>query len=660
MTAFRVPGPSKLLPVGLTFADKRPRRWLRVLIGLGVVVVVAAVAIRVLVKQVEKIGPPPLPKGQVDDYLQAWGDGNTRAMAAQYDKPPPKTFAAAATSLLDAAPGTKAEFTRTDIQRNKKGDNGTAKYHARVVIPGYGAVEWDGVLPLVRVSLPKDTVWRIHYQPDVLYPRLVPGQHLAFHYQWQPRASITAADGSFLAGSQKIVMIGLEPDRVTKSLPHIKEVMNRLLGTDPASIDAALHAPGVQPNWFVPVVQVPDDARYNQELRPVLAPISGVFFHTGTGVVTPSGLIGQQLIGRVGEITAERLKQLGPPYRVGDQVGLGGLQETFEQRLAGRPSGTVTIENGTKTVGIVKRFPGKTPEPVQVTIDPATQQAADAALSGQSGNAALVALDTETGQIRAFVSKPDNGFSRALDGAYPPGSTFKVITSTALLAAGYSASSPAPCPPTLTVDGRVFKNFEGESSGSLDLAHAFQISCNNAFIGLGDKLPGDALQKAAALYGFNVDWKLPVASYGGTFPKPKDRAELAASAIGQGRILASPVQMASVAATVASGTWHAPTLTILPAPSAPAARSLPPATALTLRNFMGSVVQGSGTAAGAGLPPGTFGKTGTAEFGNGNPPETHAWFIGYHDKLAFAVIVEGGGVGGRVAAPIAARFLDGL
>jgi len=646
--------------VGLTFADKRPRRWLRVLIGLAVIVVIGLVAVAVLVKQVEKIGPPPLPKGQVDDYLQAWGEGNTRAMTAQFDKPPPKTFAAAATSLLDAAPGTKGEFTRTDIARNKKGDNGTAKYHARVVIPGYGPVEWNGVLQLVRVDLAKDTVWRIHYQPDVLYPRLRPGQRLAFHSQWQPRGSISAADGSFLAGSQKIVKIGLEPDRVTKNLPHIKEVLNRLLGTTPESIDAALHGPGVQPNFFVEVAQVPDDARYHDELRPQLAPIDGVFFQHSTGVLAPSGLIGEQLVGRVGEITAERLKQLGPPYQVGDQVGLGGLQETFEQRLAGRPSGTVTIEDGTKVIGTVKRFPGKTPEPVQVTIDPATQQAADAALAGQSGNAALVALDTQTGQIRAFVSKPDNGFSRALDGSYPPGSTFKVITSTALLTAGDTAGTPAPCPPTITVDGRTFKNFEGESSGALDLAHAFQISCNNAFIGLGDKLPSGALQKAAALFGFNVNWKLPVPSYGGTFPTPKDRAELAASAIGQGRILASPVQMASVAATVASGTWHAPTLTTLPVTNAPPTRSLAPATAVTLRNFMASVVQGNGTAAGAGLPPGTFGKTGTAEFGSGNPPQTHAWFIGYRNNLAFAVIVEGGGVGGRVAAPIAARFLNAL
>jgi cell division protein FtsI/penicillin-binding protein 2 len=75
---------------------------------------------------------------------------------------------------------------------------------------------------------------------------------------------------------------------------------------------------------------------------------------------------------------------------------------------------------------------------------------------------------------------------------------------------------------------------------------------------------------------------------------------------------------------------------------------------------MASVVQSGGTAAGAGLPAGTYGKTGTAEFGTGNPPATHAWFIGFRGSVAFAVIVEGGGVGGRVAAPLAARFLAAL
>ena len=323
------------------------------------------------------------------------------------------------------------------------------------------------------------------------------------------------------------------------------------------------------------------------------------------------------------------------------------MQSAFETRLAGRPTGSVVIEAGPKTVKTVQTFKGRAPQPVTVTLDPKVQQAADTALADVTQPAALVAVDTRTGGIRAVVSKPDHGFERALDGAYPPGSTFKVITSTALLAAGRTGSTPAPCPATLTVNGKEFKNFEGESAGALDLAEAFKISCNNAFIGLADKLPDDALAKAAARYGFNVHYRLPVPSYGGTFPKPSDGAELAASAIGQGRILASPMQMASVAAAVASGQWHAPSLTTQPVPSDVSADGLDSDIASSLRSFMAGVTQPGGTAGDAGLPADTYGKTGTAEFGHANPPETHAWFIGYEGDLAFAVIVEGGGVGGQ-------------
>jgi len=581
-------------------------------------------------------------------------------MAAQLDAAPDQ-LADTALSLVKAAPGTRARYTRTTLVRDPIGGGATATYRAHVDVAGFGPLDWNGVLPIVRVQQTKTrAVWRIHWQPDILYPGLTEGQHLTLQRSWLTRSSITAADGTLLGGPQEVVTIGLEPDRI-KNLQHIKDLLKILTGTDPASVDAALHAPGVRPNYFVPVAKVPYDARYSTVIRPQLFPLPGVFFQRGRSVLGASNLLGAQLIGSVGEITAERLKQLGPPYRVGDLVGLSGLQAAFETRLAGTPNAAIVLESGGKVVRVVKRLRGRAPQPVVITIDPKMQQAAESALTGVAQPAGLVAIDVPTGQIRAVVSKPDQGFERALDGAYPPGSTFKVITSTALLMAGSTGSTPAPCPSQITVDGRVFRNFEGEAAGALNLAGAFQISCNNAFIGLADQLPSDALPRAAALFGFGAKWSLPVPSYGGTFPKPKDRAELAASAIGQGRVLASPLQMASVAAAVASGRWREPALTTEPAPHPTAtAPELGGDVVATLRSFMASVVQSGGTAAGAGLPPGTLGKTGTAEFGSGNPPSTHAWFIGYRGNVAFAIIVEGGGVGGRVAAPLAARFLNAL
>jgi cell division protein FtsI/penicillin-binding protein 2 len=117
--------------------------------------------------------------------------------------------------------------------------------------------------------------------------------------------------------------------------------------------------------------------------------------------------------------------------------------------------------------------------------------------------------------------------------------------------------------------------------------------------------------------------------------------------------------MASVAATVAAGAWHAPRLVTGAPNDSVAPQPLDPGVAAGLQDMTAAVVS-RGTASAAGLPPGTHGKTGTAEFGPGNPPQTHAWFVGYRGDIAFAVLVPGGGVGGEVAAPFAARFLSAL
>jgi cell division protein FtsI/penicillin-binding protein 2 len=648
--------------MGLTFATKPRRRFWR-LRTLIVVVVVVAIAGGGLLALRHGSTTASLPASEADAFLAAWTTGDSPTMDAYIDAPP-SDLATIATSLVKSVPGSTARYTRTSLLRTKTG--ATASYAAHVSLPGYGALDWTGTLPFVRVKQPKETVWRIQWQPVDLYPGIGLGERITLQRgSWPTRAPIVGSDGSLLAGAQDVVDIGLEPAKITKSLPKIKKMMKSLVGTDAASIDAALKGPGVRPNYFVPIATVPKDTRYKTVLYPKLEPIPGVFFQATKAVLAPQDPLGQQLVGSVGEITKQRLHELGASYRVGDLVGLSGLQSVFETRLAGRPAAAVVIvstgpKGATKVVRTLKRFAGRDPEAVNVTIDASTQRAADAALAGETLPAALVAIDVPTGQIRAIVSKPDNGFDRAIDGAYPPGSTFKVITSTALLAAGRNGSTPAPCLPKLTVDGETFKNFEGEAPGPIDLATAFKISCNNAFIGLADKLPADALAQAAASYGFGVHWKLPVPSFGGSYPKPSDRAELAASAIGQGRVLASPLQMASVAAAVASGQWRAPALITKPAPPPTTARAIDPTILAPLRGFMASVTQSGGTAGDAGLPAGVFGKTGTAEFGNANPPETHAWFIGYRGNLAVAVIVEGGGVGGRVAAPLAAKFLNAL
>ncbi|HVA74201.1 MAG TPA: penicillin-binding transpeptidase domain-containing protein, partial [Acidimicrobiales bacterium] len=154
---------------------------------------------------------------------------------------------------------------------------------------------------------------------------------------------------------------------------------------------------------------------------------------------------------------------------------------------------------------------------------------------------------------------------------------------------------------------------------------------------------------------------LGLGAYGGNVSQPASPVDLAADAIGQGGVTMSPLAMAVVAATVDSGALHEPRLVSGAPDDSVAPAPLDPTVDTQLKTLMAQVVTSpAGTAAQAGLPAGTYGKTGTAEFGSGpNPPE-HAWFIGFRGDVAFAVFVYGGGVGGTVAAPLAAKLLKTL
>jgi cell division protein FtsI/penicillin-binding protein 2 len=286
------------------------------------------------------------------------------------------------------------------------------------------------------------------------------------------------------------------------------------------------------------------------------------------------------------------------------------------------------------------------------------QSAAEKALGGLDGKAGLVAIEPATGDILAVANRPsDDGFNRALAGQYPPGSTFKVITTTALLAEGLDPEETVDCPATIDAGGREFVNFEGSAAGAVPFSTDFAQSCNTAFVSLADRLEPNALAQTAETYfGFGADYELATDAFSGDVPRNRDETEQAAAMIGQARILASPLAMAGAAGAVLNGTWHQPRL--LADDPSEEAEPLPPEDAETLRTLMRSVVtSGTGTAL-AAVPGEPIGKSGTAEYGSGDPPPTHAWFIAARDQVAVAVIVEDGTSGGEVAAPIVADFLS--
>lgn len=626
-------------------AGGKPRRG--VVIAVAVAVVAAAAGAGwVLLGDRE----PALPAREVSAYLEGWQNFDVAAMAA-VTAAPPAEMAEAVTAMRDDLRVSEARFQRGALRR--QGDTVTAEYSAELELDGLGTWSYPGTLPLTRV----DGKWRVTWSPAALHPDLAPGQRFGRSRSWPARAPILGVDGSALVSATEVVDIGLQPERI-RDRAQVLALLQQQVGADPAAVSAALAAPGVRPDHFVPVARIRPE-RFAQ-VRPVLEPVPGVFFQRTTGRLAVAENFALHVLGRFAEVTAERLDELGGPYLVGDFVGLSGLEAAFERRLAGTPSGEVRLVDVAtdEPVRTLFQFTGTPPQPVRTTLDRRTQEAAETALAGVTSPAALVAVDPGTGDVRAVVSRPlDQPFNRALAGQYPPASTFKVVTTAALLAAGTTPASPVACPAEATVGGQTFRNFEGGSLGGTNFRSAFAESCNTAFVTLSSGLSDGGLTAAASSLGFGRSYDLGgLPTEGGEFPAPKDLAERASQAIGQGRVEASPLHMATVAGAVASGAWHPPRLLSdnLAAPATP----LDPQVAATLKDLTAEVVRsGTGTAA-AVAGQAVAGKTGTAEVGGPNPDRTHAWFIGYRGpQLAFSILVEGGGVGGRVAAPLAARFL---
>jgi peptidoglycan glycosyltransferase len=351
-------------------------------------------------------------------------------------------------------------------------------------------------------------------------------------------------------------------------------------------------------------------------------------------------------------------------------------------------------------------FTGRQPQggAVELTIDARAQQAAYDALAGKRG--AVVALDPRTGAILALVSRPsydpspltthhppaietayhqllhegdDPLLDRAINQAYPPGSTFKIVTTAAALSTGrYTPQTRIPAPNTLSFrdSNRKLHNFQGETcagGGSMTLADALRVSCNTAYGKLGIALGSDTLKRQADAFGFGKSLSIPLPVASSRFIAEQGEALTADSAIGQASDAVTPLQMAMVAAAVANhGVEMAPYLVaqerapdssvIGQASPHELRRSVSAAVADQLTSMMEGVVR-SGTGTAASIPGITVaGKTGTAENVPGKP--THAWFICFapaqNPRIAVAVIVENGGTGGVAAAPIARKVMEAV
>jgi cell division protein FtsI/penicillin-binding protein 2 len=364
-------------------------------------------------------------------------------------------------------------------------------------------------------------------------------------------------------------------------------------------------------------------------------------------------------------VTAELVEESDGRLEAGDVAGLSGLQLRYDEQLAG----TTGIE-----VAAVDEDGGRRPLfndgpvdglPLRTTLDHRLQLKAERVLAGQDVVAALVALRPSDGAILAAANGLANeGLNTATFGQYAPGSTFKVVSSLALLRRGMTPQSPIDCPASTVVDGKRFENYDDYPTsqlGRITLRQAVAHSCNTAFVGAHDRVDGEALMQAAESLGLGEDFDLGFPAYFGQVPPPESDTEAAADLIGQGRVLASPLAMAAVAGSVSAGRTVVPHLLDDFSPEADLAVPLTGAEARALRELMRAVVtEGSGSFL-ADLPGQVGAKTGTAEYGDPRPDgslATHAWMVAARGDLAVAVFVETGESGSRTAGPLLEAFLS--
>ncbi|MEV7595912.1 penicillin-binding transpeptidase domain-containing protein [Kitasatospora sp. NPDC089797] len=296
---------------------------------------------------------------------------------------------------------------------------------------------------------------------------------------------------------------------------------------------------------------------------------------------------------------------------------------------------------------------------VKLTLDADLQRVAEDAVKQQSANgkpASLVAVQPSTGNILAMAYAPQGGFNRAVAGGQAPGSTMKVVTAAALLEAGVTPDSVVPCKET-TNSPRSWHNDEPGSHPDYTLSDDFIHSCNTGFIDKGlEKLqPGTLGTVAREQFGLGLQWRIGIPSRDATIPTPGSKDEAAAAYIGQGQIQVNSLLMASVAATVQSGTFRQPVLREdVKRVTAPG--RLPADVAQSLRSMMSrTATQGTARTPMAGLSGQIGAKTGTAEAGSSEA--TNSWFIAYRNDLAVAAEVEGGGHGYSAAGVAAAQVL---
>ncbi len=310
---------------------------------------------------------------------------------------------------------------------------------------------------------------------------------------------------------------------------------------------------------------------------------------------------------------------------------IGGLAQLWHDRITKAAGWSVYLVDGDGAPAqrLAAQPPAPT-DPMRTTLDLRLQLRAQQAVAQEARPAVVVALSGSTGGILAAAQNTaaDPQGAIAFSGLYPPGSTFKTITTAAALEADLATpETPVACPGRLTIENRTIPNDDDFDLGTVPLTAAFSHSCNTSMAALSDKLPADALTKTARAFGIGVDFTIPgLTTVTGRVPNADSAAQRVENGIGQGTVTVSPFGLAVAEASLAHGSTVLPNLVDGDKVTADTPSETPPAAVTgALRDMMRKTVT-EGTASQSSDIPDLGGKTGTAEFGDNT--HSHGWFAG--------------------------------
>ncbi|MBO0812407.1 MAG: hypothetical protein J2P23_10230, partial [Microlunatus sp.] len=333
--------------------------------------------------------------------------------------------------------------------------------------------------------------WQPQWAPSLVEPDLVNGSTLVLTRQQADRGEIIGGDGKPLVKLRNVERIGIDKTKVPASkAANSASALAALLGIDATNYVKLVKASGAQA--FVPAItyrrgdpQMPAESK--------ITAISGAVVLDDKAMLGPTKTFAAPILGTVGEATKEIVDKSGGTITAGDQVGLSGLELRYDSQLSGTPDISVSVVppkspspapspsaspapaiTHTTRVFHQQSVPGRN---LKITLDPSLQTAAEDILAGSGPASALVAIRPSTGQVvAAAVNDAAGNQDIATYGQYPPGSTFKIIDSLALVRKGVKLNHPMPCPATITVDGRRFKNYNdypASELGNIDFRTAF-------------------------------------------------------------------------------------------------------------------------------------------------------------------------------------------